>query len=108
MTNDHDSGFFSSSNRTPPAAARHDRGCMANDSPHHLKDAMPISPRFTTRLLRRAAPAVLMLALAAPATCQTLPPYAKEADLSGPRFGLTLLSDGVVKKIHEEGTDIGP
>ena len=69
---------------------------------------MQVSTRFTTRLLRRAAPAVLVLALAAPAMSQTLPPYAKEADLSGPRFGLSLLSDGVVKKIQEDGIDIGP
>ena len=37
----------------------------------------------------------------APAVAQTLPPVARSADLSGPRFGLTLLSDGVVQKLGE-------
>ena len=33
---------------------------------------------------------------------------AKTADLSGPRFGLTLLSDGVVKKLEERDIHVGP
>jgi hypothetical protein len=37
-----------------------------------------------------------------------LPPYAKTADLSGPRFGLTLLSDGIVQKLEDRGVDVGP
>jgi hypothetical protein len=45
--------------------------------------------------------AVLTLAAAAPASAQTLPPYAHSADLSGPRFGLTLLSDGIVDRLAE-------
>jgi len=42
--------------------------------------------------------------------CQTstLPPIAKTADLSGPRFGLTLLSDGVVQKLEEREISVGP
>ena len=35
------------------------------------------------------------------AAAQTLPPVARIADLSGHRFGLTLLSDGVVQKLRE-------
>jgi hypothetical protein len=49
-----------------------------------------------------AAPAV-------PALAQTtLPPVARTADLSGPRFGLTLLADGVVKKLEERDIKVGP
>ena len=40
--------------------------------------------------------AVLLVACSGPAWCQTLPPSARVADLSGPRFGGTFLSDGVV------------
>jgi hypothetical protein len=47
--------------------------------------------------------------LATPALAQTtLPPVARTADLSGPRFGLTLLSDGVVKKLEERDITVGP
>ena len=67
------------------------------------------SLRFATPILRRLMPAALLvLTVAAPAISQTLPPYAKEADLSGPRFGVTLLADGIVQKIHERGIDVGP
>jgi hypothetical protein len=58
--------------------------------------------------------AFLTLALSAPVLSQTvlnqstLPPVAKTADLSGPRFGLTLLPDGVVKKLAERDIDVGP
>jgi hypothetical protein len=53
--------------------------------------------------------ALLTLLLCTPAMSQTsLPPIAKTADLSGPRFGLTLLSDGVVKKLEEREIKVGP
>ena len=53
--------------------------------------------------------ALLTLLLCTPALSQTiLPPIAKTADLSGPRFGLTLLSDGVVKKLEERSITVGP
>jgi hypothetical protein len=59
--------------------------------------------------LRHAARgALIALVLCAPALCQTLPPVAKTADLSGPRFGLTLLSDGVVKTLEERDIHVGP
>jgi hypothetical protein len=52
-----------------------------------------------------------MLALCGQASAQTtsqLPPYAKMADLSGPRFGLTLLPDGVLQKLDERDIHVGP
>ena len=56
--------------------------------------------------------ALLTLGMSAPAVCQTtasqLPPVAKTANLSGPRFGLTLLADGVVKKLAEREIEVGP
>jgi hypothetical protein len=58
---------------------------------------------------RTAHAAAVILFLATPATAQTLlPPVAKTADLSGPRFGLTLLADGVVKKLEERNIRVGP
>jgi len=54
----------------------------------------------------------LALALGSPAFSQTtvsqLPPIAKTANLSGPRFGLTLLADGVVKKLADRDIEVGP
>jgi hypothetical protein len=56
----------------------------------------------TLSLVRRATlAAVVTVVTAAPAAAQTLPAYAHSADLSGPRFGLTLLSDGIVEKLAE-------
>src|SRR5262245_9105311 len=72
---------------------------------------MLMSTLFSRRFARvawAAAPLLIVLGLAAPARSQSLPPYAKEANLAGPRFGVTLLSDGVVKKIQDEGLDVGP
>jgi len=43
---------------------------------------------------------------AAPVT--TPPPVAKTVNLSGPRFGFTSLSDGVVNKLHERQIDVRP
>src|ERR1700752_2105836 len=55
----------------------------------------------TLSFVRRATLAAVTMATAAPAAAQTLPAYAHSADLSGPRFGLTLLSDGIVEKLAE-------
>ena len=53
--------------------------------------------------------ALFVLLLATPALSQTqLPPVARTADLSGPRFGLTLLSDGIVAKLEERDIKVGP
>ena len=38
----------------------------------------------------------------------TLPQVAKTADLSGQRFCLTLLADGIVKKLEERNIKVGP
>ena len=68
------------------------------------------SPLTRGRLIRGAVRgALLTLALSAPVAAQpTLPPVSKTANLSGPRFGLTLLSDGVVKKLEEQEIHVGP
>jgi len=53
--------------------------------------------------------AVLVVAYSGPAWCQTLPPPARIADLSGPRFGGTFLSDGVVHKLKaDDGISVAP
>ena len=76
----------------------------------HTSHPSPDSIRQTVR--RASCAAALTIALCAPAFGQTsaaqLPPYAKTADLSGPRFGLTLLSEGVIKKLDERGIEVGP
>ena len=57
---------------------------------------------------------VVLMCLAAPAgvaSAQSVidpPPFTKTVNLSGPRFGLTALSTGVVDKLHERGIDVGP
>jgi hypothetical protein len=48
------------------------------------------------------------LALARPAVAQTLPPPVATADLSGPRFGFTLLSDGIVQRLAARSINVRP
>jgi hypothetical protein len=43
-----------------------------------------------------------VLALAATAAAQIVPPAASEVNLAGPRFGVTVLSDGVVQKLPRD------
>ena len=66
----------------------------------------------TPTIRRLAHAAVMTLVLCTPALSQTpvsrLPPVAKTANLSGPRFGLTLLADGVVKKLEERDITVSP
>ncbi len=51
----------------------------------------------------------LTLVICAPALSQTpLPPIDDPVSLSGPRFGVTALSEGVVKTLKTEGVSIGP
>jgi hypothetical protein len=51
----------------------------------------------------------LTLSAAAPAFCQTIPPVSHEVDLSGPRFGITSLSQGIVDKLKvERSWDLNP
>src|SRR4029077_9666171 len=35
-----------------------------------------------------------------------VPPYAKSLSLAGPRFGLTMLSDDTIQKLHEHDIDV--
>ena len=66
-------------------------------------------PSHATRLVSHLAGGWLLMLLAcASAASQTLPPVAKTADLSGPRFGLTLLSDGVVRELATRDIDVTP
>jgi hypothetical protein len=52
---------------------------------------------------------VLTLGLSAEALSQPIvPPLAESVSLSGPRFGLTLLSDGIVAKLDERDIHVGP
>ena len=67
------------------------------------------STRTRSAIRHAGLAAALTLLLSAPSLAQTtLPPIAKTADLSGPRFGLTLLADGVVKKLEERDIKVGP
>ena len=62
-------------------------------------------------MLRRALPMTLLtLVCSATAWAQsTLPPrLTREVNLSGPRFGLTMLSDGVVTKLAEHDITVRP
>ena len=53
--------------------------------------------------------ALVTLVLSTPAWSQTIaPPVAETMSLSGPRFGLTMLADGVVKKLAERSITVGP
>ena len=62
---------------------------------------------FTLSPVRRAVlAAAITVAAAIPAAAQTLPPVAHTADLSGPRFGLTLLSDGIVDALAERAITV--
>jgi hypothetical protein len=52
--------------------------------------------------------AFLTIALSAPALCQTTVPLIPEPiSLSGPRFGTTFLSPGIVETIKEKRVDVG-
>jgi hypothetical protein len=55
---------------------------------------------------------VIVLGMSLPAGAQTTPdvtnppPPVRSVNLSGPRFGFTSLSQGVVDKLHERGIDV--
>jgi hypothetical protein len=62
------------------------------------------------RMTRLPLALVLLLLPFASASAQSVtdaPPVAKIVDLSGPRFGITALSPGVVDKLHERGIEVG-
>jgi hypothetical protein len=59
--------------------------------------------------MRMVLVAAAFLGMAGPVSAQPLaPPPAGTVDLSGPRFGVTALSDGVVQKLHEHAVDVHP
>ena len=60
--------------------------------------------------MRSALFVFVLVASAVPAAAQTLipPPLPKTVALSGPRFGLTALSDGVVAKLQKRSIDVRP
>ena len=58
--------------------------------------------------MRRAWFLLMFLMIAAPAAAQTIPPPARTVSLSGPRFGVTMLGDGVVAKLKERDIDVTP
>jgi hypothetical protein len=61
--------------------------------------------------MRAAVIAFSLFGVVAPLGAQTIippPPLAKTVSLSGPRFGVTALPDGVVAKLHERSIDVGP
>jgi hypothetical protein len=42
-----------------------------------------------------------------PQSGPALPPVAKTVSLAGPRFGLTMLNDDMIKKLHERNINVG-
>lgn len=61
-----------------------------------------------TMMIRTACAALAAVLLYTPASAQTVPPMTPQtADLSGPRFGLSLLADGVVEKLAERNITVG-
>ena len=62
------------------------------------------SPRV--RLILQSA--LISVIACTPVVGQTLPPIAHTADLSGPRFGFSLLSDGVVDTLAARGILVRP
>jgi hypothetical protein len=65
--------------------------------------------RFQTIVVHAVRTACLTLAMCTPVLSQTaLPPIDDPVSLSGPRFGFTALSEGVVKTLKTEGVSIGP
>jgi hypothetical protein len=60
--------------------------------------------------MRKIALALMFGAFTTPVFAQSgpdAPPVAKTLDLAGPRFGLTVLSDGVVQKLAERDVTVG-
>jgi hypothetical protein len=77
----------------------------------HISSLRSYPTILTSAVCRSVSMALLALGLAAPAVAQPisqLPPVAKSASLSGPRFGLTILADGVVKKLEERDIQVKP
>ena len=61
------------------------------------------------RVAQIAAAAFAAVSLATPAVAQTMvPPPVKTVKLSGPRFGLTSLSDASVARLRDAGVELRP
>lgn len=59
--------------------------------------------------VRYAMAAGLTLVMSTPALSQPVPPVAETVKLSGPRFGMTFLSDRIVKRLETDaGITVGP
>ena len=61
--------------------------------------------------MRTATLSLLLIVFAIPATAQNVippPPRPTVANLSGPRFGITMLPDGVVSKFLERNIELRP
>lgn len=59
--------------------------------------------------MRNVLVAMFVVGVAAPLHAQSgtqAPPPLRELSLAGPRFGLTMLSDGVLDKLHEHEIDV--
>jgi hypothetical protein len=67
---------------------------------------MTASHRSVVR--RSVIAACVTLVLTTPALAQTLPGIARSVDLTGPRFGLTLLSEGVVDELAKRDIVVRP
>jgi hypothetical protein len=78
-----------------------------------MEEAMHTATRSSSSrlsVIRHAAhAAVFVLLLSAPVLAQpALPPVAQTANLSGPRFGFTLLSEGIIRKLEARDITVGP
>jgi hypothetical protein len=65
---------------------------------------MPNPSYFVRRIVSIAGAALILAASAAPAFCQSFvtPRVTREVDLSGPRFGLTMLNQATIDRLKEE------
>lgn len=70
---------------------------------------MTASPfRAVRNVVSGSIVALFVLLGCAPAFAQSLPPVVDTADLSGPRFGLTMLSPGIVTALKARGIHVNP
>jgi hypothetical protein len=71
--------------------------------------SVPRTSRLAATARHVGCASLLTLATTAPAVSQTsVPPVAQSVSLSGPRFGTTFLSDGIVGKLHDNYIDVRP
>jgi hypothetical protein len=79
---------------------------------HQDTAALPSAPSLAMEVRMRSGLLVVLFVLSAiPAAAQNLvlpPSRPRTVNLSGPRFGMTSLSDGVVEKLLERGIEAPP